>query len=543
MTTTTTNSTRTTARTPTGRQWARRLMVLGPAAAALALATVPLPAQQAPPTLAPPTLAPPTLAPATPAPAAADPATPAPAAADPATPDPATPAAPSPAAAGPAVPLTQPLTQPFTQPFTPANRSPSVVVPRLSNRPPTTQISMNFKDAPVDAVLDQLSQDAGFIIVKEAPVDGRVTVISRQPVSPDEAVALLNTVLKGNGYTAVRMGPRTLRIVSRDKAKKGAIPVRFGNRPEDIPETDDLITQIIPVQSVDAVKLKTDLQPLVGSDADLASNGGSNSIIITDTSANIKRVVTIISSLDKKDALENTILVRQLRFADATAAAKLISDIFKTPDQQAQSNVPNAAAFFRGFGRGGGGGGGGFGGGGPGGGGGGGQAAAAEDKGRTGAILAEADTRTNTVVVTGPTDTLKVIEGVLTQLDANPAADTVVLLCTTSRTARPSTSRTTINTHVRVRDRVSGNASAEQDEPQLSNRVGSGSSSSGSSGSGAAAAAGSGAAAAAASGAARAGSGRRRRPRRPAGPTAAPGRTRRPTGPAAGAPTAGSPPP
>ncbi len=140
---------------------------------------------------------------------------------------------------------------------------------------------------------------------------------------------------------------RTLKVTTLALAKKGDIPVRFGADPELIPETDDLVTQIVPVRSVDAVKLKTDLQPLVGSDADLASNGGSNSIIITDTSANVRRVVTIIASLDKKDALESGIRVRQLKYADATAAAKLITDIFKTPDQQAQGNVPNAAQFFR----------------------------------------------------------------------------------------------------------------------------------------------------------------------------------------------------
>ena len=286
--------------------------------------------------------------------------------------------------------------------------------PKAPTRP-TTQITLHFKDTPIDAVLDHLSQVAGFEIVKDAPVDGRITLISEQPVSSDEAVSLLNTALKGNGFTAIQMG-RILKITSRDKVRHGNIPVHYGIDPEQIAETDDLITQVVPVRSVDAVKLKADLQPLVGTDADLASNAASNTIIITDSSANIKRVVEIIANLDKKDALENGIRVKQLKYADATAAAKLITDIFKTPDQS-QSNVPGPGAFFRAF-RGGGFGGGGFGGGGaPGG------QQANSDTGKTGTILASADSRTNTVVVTGPADTLRVIDDVLTQLDANPAAD------------------------------------------------------------------------------------------------------------------------
>jgi general secretion pathway protein D len=301
----------------------------------------------------------------------------------------------------------------------PVTPTPPVAVTGSVTRP--VGITLNFKDASIDAVLDHLSEAAGFIVVKEAPAEGRVTLLSKQPVTPEEAVSLLNTVLKGNGYTAIQTG-RILKIVSREKAKKGNLPVHFGGDPLVIAETDDLITQVIPIRSMDAVKLKNDLQPLVGADADLSSNAASNTLIITDTSANIRRVVEIVASMDKRDATENGIVVRQLKYADATATAKLITDMFKTDDTSAGAANQGPAAFFRGFG--GGRGGGGFGGGGPGGGGGGGNNSSEDsDKGKVGKITASADTRTNTVVVAGPADTLKVIEDLLTKLDANPAAD------------------------------------------------------------------------------------------------------------------------
>jgi general secretion pathway protein D len=322
-----------------------------------------------------------------------------------------------------AAPTTQPApaTAPSSQPSVTITLPPRTdgLALQSGNHVPTTQISFNFKDASVDAILDYLSQTAGFVVVKEQPITGRVTVLSKQPVTPEEAVTLLQSVLKVNGFTIIQMG-RVLDITTRDKAKKGNIPVRFGADPEQIPATDELITQVIPVRSVDAVKLKQDLQPLIGTDADLSANGGSNTVIMTDTSANIRRIVEIISNLDKRDSLENTIIVKQLKYADATAAAKLVTDIFKPPDQSngQNANVPPQVAFFRalrGGGRGGGGGGGGGG-------------ADESDKGQTGKVLASADQRTNTVVVTGPADTLKVIQNVLEQLDANPAAEQTFFL-------------------------------------------------------------------------------------------------------------------
>jgi general secretion pathway protein D len=313
-----------------------------------------------------------------------------------------------------------PTVQPSDQSLPPAATSPVASTTSTTSHSPTTQISLNFKDASIDAVLEHLSEVAGFVVVKDGKLDGRVTVLSKQPVSPEEAVALLNTVLKANGFTAIEMG-RILKIVTVDKAKRGSIPVHFGADPSQIEETDQLITQVIPVTTMDATKLKTDLQPLIGTDADLTANGGSNTIIITDTSANIRRVVEIIASMDKRDSTENGIRVRQLKYADATATAKLITDIFKPEQQQQQNNLPPQLQFFRAF-RGGGGGGGGPGGFG-GGGGGGGAGADDSDKGRTGNVVASADTRTNTIVVTGPTDTLRVIDDVLNQLDSNPSAD------------------------------------------------------------------------------------------------------------------------
>jgi general secretion pathway protein D len=325
---------------------------------------------------------------------------------------------------------------------TTATTEPSAApAPVLALEQPTKAlIKVNFQDANVDAVLDYLSKEAGLVIVKIAKPTSRVTILSEKEMSPDEAISLLNSFLKADGVTAIRTG-RILRILSIDKMKKTDIPVYTGDDPAKVPQTDDLITQVIPLKSVDAVKLKTDLAPLVSTDADISANGASNSIVITDTGSNVHRVVEIISSLDVQQSSENNIIVKQLKYADATAAAKLIMDIFSpTGTSGAQTPGQGGNPFFRfggfpggGFG-GGGGGFGGFGGGGgggnrPAGGGGGapaGGAAAANSgstEGATGHVQASADTRTNTVVVSGPSDTIKVIDSVLSKLDANPIGE------------------------------------------------------------------------------------------------------------------------
>ncbi len=219
---------------------------------------------------------------------------------------------------------------PATQP------SPTTAPSSLPNRNGTHGITtqpgggllLNFKDASIDSVLDELSQAAGFIIVKTVKPQGRVTLVSMQPVKADDAVSLLNTVLKDAGYAAIQQG-RILKIIPLDQARHANIPVHSGADPSKIADTDELITQVIPLRQADAMQLKNDLAPLINTtQADFTANASSNSLILTDTSANVKRIVEIVSALDNHLVDSAEVKVFQLQYANASNAAKLINDLF-----------------------------------------------------------------------------------------------------------------------------------------------------------------------------------------------------------------------
>ncbi|HET6251794.1 MAG TPA: secretin N-terminal domain-containing protein [Tepidisphaeraceae bacterium] len=282
-------------------------------------------------------------------------------------------------------------------------------------QPADKKISLNFKDAPLDVVLDHLADAAGLIIVKEGQVDGRVTVQSVEPVTPEEAVTLLNTVLKANGFAAAQEG-RVVRIAARDKMRKGAMPVHVGADPKEIAATDELITQVIPLKNVEALRLRQDLAPLIGPDADITANESSNSIVITDSSASIRRLVEVIGAMDVDQTSSTELRVIQLKYADAEATAKLIMSVLRPSDgagggqmnpqmrmmmqqQQQQGGPPAGGAGAEGRIPGG----------------------AIDQALRSGHVHADADPRTNTLIVTAPAAAMKVIEeDIIKRLDSNP---------------------------------------------------------------------------------------------------------------------------
>ena len=66
------------------------------------------------------------------------------------------------------------------------------------------ELLLNFREAELQSILDYLSEQAGLIVVSNVELDGNVTLVNRQPVKLDEAVGLLNSVLKDKGFAAIR---------------------------------------------------------------------------------------------------------------------------------------------------------------------------------------------------------------------------------------------------------------------------------------------------------------------------------------------------
>src|SRR5437763_3989514 len=122
-----------------------------------------------------------------------------------------------------AQPADVPDQKPPTELARPAESRPADNATSKNGSDAEKSLRLNFRGVPLEMVLNYLSDAAGFIIVLETKLEGKVDVWSNQPMSKEEAVNLLNSILKKNGYAAIRNG-RTLTIVKQDEAKTRDIP-------------------------------------------------------------------------------------------------------------------------------------------------------------------------------------------------------------------------------------------------------------------------------------------------------------------------------
>lgn len=191
-----------------------------------------------------------------------------------------------------------------------------------------TTKTLNFKNAPLESVLDYLSKNEGFVILYDDKVENPINISDNYPTDQNEIITILNSALSKQGYVVIRNG-RKLKIVTRSNAIFENLPIMIGNDPEIISNNDDMITQIIPINYIDGKELVDNLKPFLKEYAVITYNSASNSIILVDTQSNVRRIIKIINYLDQSLAKTYGIKVFDLSYTDAVGIAKIINELFQ----------------------------------------------------------------------------------------------------------------------------------------------------------------------------------------------------------------------
>jgi len=210
-------------------------------------------------------------------------------------------------------------------PGAPAWAQPSESDDRLLLDEATGTVRIDFDDAPITVIIDAISKLTGKNFIYDDRVRGKVTIISPSPVTVKEAWAVFESVLKIKGFTAIPGPAGVLKIVPVRDAKESNIEtIRDGRESEN---RDQYVTRMIPLYYIDATAITNTLKPLISKDAAVVVYGPTNTIILTDTKANIRRILGILESLDIETHKQELAVIKIL-YADADTLGRQITDIY-----------------------------------------------------------------------------------------------------------------------------------------------------------------------------------------------------------------------
>jgi type II secretory pathway component GspD/PulD (secretin) len=186
--------------------------------------------------------------------------------------------------------------------------------------------------------------------------------------------------------------------------------------PNSIANTDEIVTEIMPVITLNPAQLVKDLETLIPSGATVTANDAGSAIIMTAPGKDIHRISEIIADLDSSSVSD--VEVFTLKYADAKSVASELKEVF----QSADSDVSRASARNNFAGRGGRG----FPGGGfnpfGGGGGGGGNGNSDDTKNSQTHAIFTSDDQMNAVIASAPPSYMPWVSNVIDQLD-QPSQD------------------------------------------------------------------------------------------------------------------------
>ena len=191
--------------------------------------------------------------------------------------------------------------------------------------PPSGLVTLDFNDAELSAVIEMIAKMTGRNFIYDDRVRGRVTIVSPTPMPVDQAYAVFESVLQVKGFTTIMTPGGAIKVVPIREAKESSVEtVHSSSRP---PNRDRFVTRLIPLNYIDADSIVNTLKPLVSKDAAMAAYAPTNTVILTESASNIRRLIEILESIDVETYKEE-LAVLPIEYADAPTLANQISEIY-----------------------------------------------------------------------------------------------------------------------------------------------------------------------------------------------------------------------
>jgi len=186
-------------------------------------------------------------------------------------------------------------------------------------------ITIDFDNVEINLLIKYISELTGKNFVVDPAVRGNVTIISPTKISENDAYLVFLSVLEIHGFTTIPSGS-VIKIVPSAEARSRSIDTIISGTVTN-PE-DRVVTQLVPLKFTTPVEMQKVLQPLVSKTSVVIPHTQSGMLIITETLSNIKRLLSIIETLDVEYSREEVAVI-PLDFANSNKVSTILNTIFQ----------------------------------------------------------------------------------------------------------------------------------------------------------------------------------------------------------------------
>lgn len=249
--------------------------------------------------------------------------------------------APAPPATMPRPGVRFPRPVPGVAPAAPAATAPGTISPLAV--PDASPNSLNFQEAATDLVLMEYAQRTKRTLLMTPNLPKPPITLRSNPASPltdEEFLTAIEQILNLNGIALEPIGDKFLRVLASAELRKYAPKTSFPPEGVDIskdryPENGSFVSRMVELKNIDIAEAKTVIDGFVRTGAQIQTFERSNSILVTDSTDNVNRILEVLGYIDRPIIAREEPNVIQIQFAKAVDIKTRLLEIVAEAESQA----------------------------------------------------------------------------------------------------------------------------------------------------------------------------------------------------------------
>ena len=171
---------------------------------------------------------------------------------------------------------------------------------------------VNFNQAEIQAVIDDVSAVTGHTVIVDPNVRGRVTITSQSPLTADQYFQVFLSTMRVHGYAVVPTASGAYQIIPEQAGARSSNPVNADVR------GDQYVTSVVRLNHAGVRDALTVVRPMVSQNGFVNAAEGGNVLVIVDYAENVGRIRQVLRDLDRDTSIVEMIELENVSAAEMT---------------------------------------------------------------------------------------------------------------------------------------------------------------------------------------------------------------------------------
>jgi len=191
------------------------------------------------------------------------------------------------------------------------------------------RVTLDFDNADIYEVINALADVIGMNYIIDPAVKGKVNIHTSGEVDKNQILPILEIIFEMNNIAAVKTGD-IYKIIPIKEAKTRPLMPETGReiKEEDLQSPDRMRIQFVPLRYIPVGEMSKLLKPFLTKAGEIMEYPKNNVMIVVDTNINVKRLLSMVDTVDVSYFEGMNVKFYELKNADVKDLAKEMETIF-----------------------------------------------------------------------------------------------------------------------------------------------------------------------------------------------------------------------